>query len=408
MNKTDIAVIGGGASGAAAAITAARLGASVTLIEAQPRIGRKLLATGNGRCNLSNVNAARRGYHSGCPEFVSALITERALQKTIDFFDSLGVACREESDGRLYPRSEQAGAVLDLIRAELDRLGVVQLCSCRVTSLRKSGGEFLINGDALALRARRVIAACGGKASPQLGGCDDGLKFLESCGHKCTGVSPALVPIKVRSEHIKSLKGLRVHCDVSLIADGKTLRRESGELQFGENALSGIAVFQLSSAAARIRPKKAHISVCLMPEHTVQSVRALLLKRRSMLGHLPLEQFFTGLVPKRIGVCLLKQAGVSPLNLPSSSLTDAQLSELASLCLDWRWQVEGVSGWQQAQVTSGGLVLSELSDTLESRRLPGLYACGELLDCDGDCGGYNLQFAWTTGMVAGEHAAKSL
>lgn len=404
MKRTEIAVIGGGASGLAAAINAARLGRKVVILEAQNRVGRKLLATGNGRCNIANTLSDKKINECYRGKNFAPILMAAPLSEVIDFLKSVGISLRQEADGRLYPRSEQASAVLDLLRLETESLGIETICDARVNSIEPHGDHFNITYDGGVLESQKVIAAFGGAASPQLGGCEDGYTILKKLGHKASSPKPSLLPLLCSSKILRSLKGVRIHCDISLVKSGKVLRRESGELQFTENALSGIAVFQLSSVYARTGGD--YISVDVFPEYSTGSLFKLFSDMRSALKKLPAGDFLSGLVNKRVAQSLIKQ--VSPLDLPSGKLSDIQLKKLASISKDWQFDITVPADWKQAQVTSGGVFLDQFDSRLESRLVPGLYACGELLDCDGDCGGYNLRWAWSSGIIAGRSAAEGL
>lgn len=405
MNKTDIAVIGAGASGIAAAIAAGRAGRSVTLIEAQPRAGRKLLATGNGRCNISNAHISPSHYHGGSLDRISKILDTVKADDVSRFIRSLGIECTEDREGRIYPRSEQAAAVLDLLRAELDRLGVKVLSDCRVTSVKRTREGFTLTHAGGSLNARRVIAACGSCASPHLGGVADGLSLLSALGHKSEDFTPALVGLKVRSPHMKALKGVRWRCRLTLTHNGKPIHTEDGELQFNEDNLSGIVTMQMSSRVARLGGG-CTLQADLLPDLSTEQTEAAVNELKERLAHVPLEGFLSGLLNKRLAVCALKQAGITGLNRPAGQLTAREARSLAGVLKCWEFPVTGNSGWKTAQVASGGLLLTQFGDDLQSKLLPGLYACGELLDCDGDCGGYNLHWAWCTGILAGRSAAR--
>lgn len=408
MSKNRIiTVIGGGPSGMAAAVTASRAGARVTLLEAQSRVGRKLLSTGNGRCNITNARISPEHFRSAHRERAVKLLGLIPPQDILSFLQSLGLECFEEREGRIYPRSEQATAVLDMLRAEMDRLGMETVSDCRVTAVERSGGKFSIKSADRTFSADRVILACGSPASPQLGGCTDGSVLMKALGHKVSAFSPALVGLKVDSPHLRALKGVRWRCRLTLMHEGTAVHSEDGELQFNEDNLSGIVTMQMSSRAARY---KGGCVLCadLLPERTVEQVFALLSDLRGRLGHLAVENFLGGVLNKRLAVCLLKEAGIARLNRPASTLTDSELNAAARTAKCWSFPVTGTCGWKSAQVAAGGVLLDRFDDGLQSTLVPGLYACGELLDCDADCGGYNLHWAWCTGIIAGRSAAKAL
>ncbi len=400
----DIAVVGAGPSGMAAAITAARCGASVVVIEAQSRVGRKLLSTGNGRCNITNSGISPAHYRSHNQDFVANVLDRITPEEIHDFLTSLGLECFEEREGRIYPRSEQAASVLDLLRAEMGRLNVRIITDCRITKINrsKSGFELLHAGGNV--KVRRVIIACGSSAAPQLGGCADGLSLLRHTGHKSIDFAPALVGLKVESPHLKALKGVRWRCRLSLLSGGKAVHSEMGEIQFNEDNLSGIVTMQMSSRMAHLN-NRCVLSADLLPEHTREQTVQLISELSQRLGHMPLESFLAGVLNKRISVCILKQAGITGLARPASQLSQKDIGSIASAIKEWHFPVTGSCGWKTAQVASGGLVLECFDRNLQSLTIPGLYACGEVLDCDGDCGGFNLHWAWCTGIITGRSAA---
>ena len=412
--ELDLAVIGGGASGLAAAVAAGQeLDDSfrTAVFDAQPRCGKKLLATGNGRCNLTNRNAAATPscYHTDDMQGLKRVFSGVNVNDTIGFFENLGLICREEEEGRIYPSCGQASAVLDLLRLELARLNIPEVCGCRVEKIRRDGNHFVMNCPLGPIKAKSVIIACGGQAAPNLGGVDWGYDLLCSLGHSVTRLNPSLCPIPVESPHLSSLKGIRAHAGAA-ICDGRGLiYSDIGEVQFGDRALSGIVIFQLSSAAANLRSGELRLELDMLPERSERELIDLLTRRRAILPHLTLENYLTGVFNKRVGMCLLKQAGMTPLSRSVSELSDGDIRRIASVIKCWRFPVSGKAQWNSAQVTGGGVRLSEFDGlTMQSRLCKGLYAAGEVLNVDGFCGGYNLQWAWSSGILAGRSAAARL
>ena len=383
----DVAIVGGGASGIMAAIFAARCGASVAILEKKPRIGKKILATGNGRCNFTNVNACSKDYNS---EFVGPALDMFSSKDAIDFFCELGLLSREEAEGRVYPLSGQATAVLDVLRMETDRLRVKVITEFDVTDIKKKDNFFAISGNGETIKAKKVIVSTGGMAAPKSGSDGSGYRLLKKLGHKTGAIVPALVQLKTA----KSVGGVRAYGKVSL-SDG---RFEQGEIQFNNYGISGIPVFGL----AKYVKQGDKVFVDLLPDYTQEEVVELLEKRPLQT----METYLIGIINKALGQLLLKECGISPLSRRSDTLTKAEIEKIAKMLKAWRFDVTGVMPWENAQVTSGGIVLEEVnSKTMESKLVKGLYITGELLDIDGPCGGYNLQWAWSSGALAGREAA---
>ena len=396
-----VAVIGGGASGMMAALTAARIsGRQVHLIERQQRIGRKLLATGNGRCNLTNLNALPASYYGADAAFAAPALCAFPPSETLAFFEGLGLLTVTESGGRVYPLSDSANSVLDVLRFALDQASVIIHCSTPVEKLQRTARGFLLSGEALGtLRADAVILACGGAAGAKLGGVTDGYRLGKELGHRRTALYPSLTRIRTDTELPRSLKGIRVQADLRLTRGSLLLAESHGEVQFTETGVSGPAGFDLSRAVA-CGGDRLTLHLRLLPLESEDLFR-LLCARCTQFPNLESSELLTGMLHNRLGRTVVRTAGLSA-QAPLSSLSDAQLNSVAEQCLDFQLPVLGVDGFDAAQVTAGGLRTAEFDpDTLQSRLAPGLFACGEVLDIDGPCGGYNLQWAWASGRLAG-------
>ena len=395
-----VIVIGGGASGMVAALTAAEnKQLRVLLLERQARIGRKLLATGNGRCNLTNTGAAPENYHGENPAFAVPALEAFPPEKALAFFHELGLLTQEEYGGRVYPLSNSANSVLDVLRFALDKAGVEQRCSTPVKNIRKEKQGFTVETENERLHADQLILACGGAAGAKLGGVMDGYQLAKGLGHKRTGLYPALVQLLTEPEYPRALKGVRVQCSLRLKRRAFLLAKARGELQFTETGVSGPAVFDLSWAAAT-GGEGLVLHVALLPL-SAGELGARLKARREQYPELPASEILTGMLHNRLGRMLVKYAGLNG-SAPISSLSEEERARLSQACLDFSLPVTGTEGFDNAQVTAGGLRSSDFNPrTLESRLVPGLFACGELLDIDGDCGGYNLQWAWASGRLAG-------
>lgn len=421
LYQTDLAVIGGGASGMAAAISAARAlpdGYKITILERGPRVGKKILSTGNGRCNLTNHTATADRYHCVEPTTDGGFPMRYSSDYTLAFFQLLGLYCRQEEDGRYYPCSGQASSVLDALRYGLEEARVSTLCDCAPRSIQTDAHGFRLSCGESTVRCRAVILAAGGKAAPASGSDGSGYPLAQTLGHRLTPLYPALAPVRTDPTLTRPMKGMRSTGAVTLLADGKPLRTEIGEIQFADGALSGVCVFQLSRYAGEFASRhtvggapcrEACLSLDLIPEYDASQLLSLLRGLTASHPTLLIEQFLSGLLNKRVGQALLKSLAFAPLSAPCGELSERQLRQIASRVKDWRFPITGLSPWNQAQVTAGGLSLKEFyPDTLESRITPGFYAAGEILDIDGDCGGFNLQWAWSSGILAGQSAARHL
>ena len=396
----SVLVIGGGASGLMAALTAAENPQNrVLLLERQQRIGRKLLATGNGRCNLTNTGTALDRYHGEDPAFARFALEQFPPEAALDFFHGLGLLTEEEYGGRVYPLSNSANSVLDVLRFALDRAGVEQRTACPVRALSREGDHFLAETEGETFRADAVILACGGAAGAKLGGVMDGYQLAKALGHKRTGLYPALVQLTTAPEYPRALKGVRADCRLQLLRRRQLLAEARGELQFTEKGVSGPVVFDLSRAAST-GGEGLTLRISFLPFDAAGAAR-LLEQRRESFPALPAGEIFTGMLHNRLGRMLVKYSGVDGA-LSLSALDDSAVAALAEAATGFLLPVKGTEGFDQAQVTAGGLRTADFDPrTLESRLVPGLFACGELLDVDGDCGGFNLQWAWASGRLAG-------
>jgi predicted Rossmann fold flavoprotein len=413
VQQADIAVIGGGAAGLAAAVAAAQeciknhIHAKIVVLEANARIGKKLLATGNGRCNLTNLNVDTAHYH-GDTERCAALLKEYSPQVIIDFFADLGLLCKVQDEGRVYPYNAQAAAVLDILRYQLESLHVQSVCDFKVNDVKKMNSGFEIFSSSGTFRTKRIIFASGGMAYPQLGSDGSGFQILSALGHSCTKLFPALVQVKTEPRRAKPLKGARSAACAVLLANGKPVKTVNGEVQFTENGLSGICIFELSRLIGELEGKHTiEISLDLMPEYTEPKILGMLLHTAKKLTSLPAGELLSGYLSKLIGREIVREA-LPRLPKLACNFTEKELRAVAHTVKDFRFKVTGTMPWKDAQITAGGVPLGETDDGMQSSRCPGLYLAGELLNIDGDCGGFNLHWAWSTGIASGRAAAQSL
>ena len=394
-----VVVIGGGAAGIMAALTAAEgENRRVILLERQQRLGRKLLATGNGRCNLTNTGATIEHYHGEQADFAAPALVKFGPQDALDYFHALGLMTVEEYGGRVYPLSNSANSVVDVLRFALEKRGVEVRCACPVRSIARRDRGYTVVTDEGNLAADCLIVACGGAAGAKLGGVMDGYALLTPLGHKRTKLYPALVQLITDPEYPRSLKGVRAEVKMGLYRDGEKVSESRGELQFTDNGVSGPAAFDLSRAAAE---GGGELRIDFLRDYGPAHVLDLLRYRRERFPALPCGELFTGMLHNRLGRMLVKYSGLNAA-APLENLSAQELERAAAACKDFRLTLRGTEGFDSAQVTAGGIKTTGFNpETLESWFMPGLFVCGELLDVDGDCGGYNLQWAWASGRLAG-------
>ncbi len=355
-------IIGAGASGIACAIRLKQNNpdCEVKLLERMPAAGKKILATGNGRCNLSNTNTEH------CDE-------------VIDFFNSIGLVTRTDEEGRIYPYSNQASTVVELLLDECDRLGIEIITDCTVSKISKS---LIVTASKGIFKADNVVVATGGKAQKNLGSDGSGYKLLKSLGHSITPLSPALVQLTSSSKYPRKLKGHRIKCNMSILLDGKKVKSEYGEVLFTDYGLSGIVTMNLSGIVSKNfsapQPKKCHAVLDLIPD----------MSENEILDYLNKFGKLSGILGSKLSSIIEKQA-------------DGEPAKMASLTKSWKLIITGTKGFDFAQITSGGASLDEF-DEYQSKLVKGLYACGEVLDRQFMCGGYNLNFAWYSGITAAD------
>lgn len=414
--KRKVIVIGGGASGMAAAIWAARTGAAVTVLEHTDRIGKKILSTGNGRCNLTNAFMAEECYRSEQPEFPFQILEKFGTEDTIRWFSEMGLEVKDRQ-GYYYPLSDQASAVLDVLRMSLNEHQVTVLCGFTPVSVKKSKTGWLVAGlekyadtgkaRNVQIEGDAVILAAGGKAAPNTGSDGSGYELAKMLGHWIIRPLPALVQLRCQGNYYKQLSGIRTDAELTLYIDRKSVVRERGELQLTDYGLSGIPTFQISRYASRALDEKKNVTVSVdfFPEVSEAGTKKLLEERAARFPDRLCEDFLTGLLNKKLAAVLLKLSGIRPPE-PCRKLTKGHLEALAGHMKRYQALVLSVNPFANAQVCCGGVDTREINpETMESRIQKNLYIAGELLDVDGICGGYNLQWAWASGYVAGVSAA---
>ena len=404
-----IAIVGGGASGLMAAYTAAGSGAAVTVYEKNDRVGKKLLSTGNGKCNFSNLEMDESHYYSDNTEFIKAVLARFGAVDIVRFFESAGMLSKDKN-GYLYPYSEQASTVLDTFRILMKERNVRVRTGEMVTGIVGMRDEKIKVCTAEGTEVYdKVILACGGKAAPKTGSDGNGYELLRKLGHTIHKTVPALVQLQVKEDFMKAISGVRAECKLTLFVDGKKQASERGEIQFTDYGISGIVTFQISRIAAYAlgENRQVHVSVDFLPNQTPEELENFIRAKKSHAGkEVTCEEFITGLLNKKLMMKFLSLLNISPA-AKVSVLDEKAIKRLADICKDFKLTVKGTNSFEQAQVTAGGIPLKEVTENLESRILKNCFITGELLDVDGKCGGYNLQWAWATGYIAGKEAANN-
>ncbi|WP_443649079.1 NAD(P)/FAD-dependent oxidoreductase [Blautia faecicola] len=388
-----VVIIGGGASGMMAAIQAARTGAAVTLLEHNEKPGKKILATGNGRCNLTNLVQEPSRYRSSQPDFPWKIITQYPLEDTLAFFSELGIYTKDRN-GWVYPYSDQAAGVAQVLELEARHQKVKIKTTEEVTDILREDGQYLVKTATWQYPCDSVIISCGSSASNVEGSSTTGYELAEKMGHTVVKPLPSLCGIRGKDNYYAKWAGSRMDGRITLEIDGETVGEEQGEILFTEYGISGIGVFQLSRYAVRgtDEGKIATYHLDLMPQLTKEELVKLLLDRQQAGSYKNPQELLIGLLPRKMIDVLVKKT--------------YEPEKIAERLKDWQVPVKGAYALQQAQICSGGVDPRELTEQLESRLHPGIYFTGEVIDVDGPCGGYNLQWAWSSGAVAGRAAAE--
>ncbi len=404
----DILVIGGGASGMTAAITASESGAHVILLEGKDRVGKKLLSTGNGRCNYTNEIMTADCYYDADPLFVETVLGENCVAALLEWLKNMGIDSKM-IDGRYYPKSEQASAVLDALRIRMQRAGVQTMTGEKVIYLRKENDLFEAQTNQQIYSAQKVILATGSKAAPQTGSDGTGYVLARQIGLEVKKPVPALTSLKLDEPYCKSWAGVRCDGSISLLIGGLAAASDQGQLQLTSYGVSGIPAFQVSRFASRALENGDDVKAVLsfMPDKTTAETVEYLLDRQKRIGEFRLSDFLLGLLPKNLAGVIIRLSSIDR-QIKVCDLTPEQLNSIAKLLTSLTVSVSETGSFSQAQVCNGGVTLDALNPvTLECTKIPGLYIAGELMDVDGMCGGYNLQWAFSTGMRAGYAAASS-
>ncbi|MDY5881833.1 MAG: NAD(P)/FAD-dependent oxidoreductase [Roseburia sp.] len=406
----DVLIIGGGASGLVAAISAARCGAKTVILEHMDRVGKKILATGNGKCNYTNSKQGITKYRGDDPAFVLPVFEQFGFEETVTFFENLGISPKIKN-GYYYPASEQAASVLDVLRMELSYQKVAIETDCTITSISKKKDGFEVSTNLGCFCAKKILFSTGLKASPKSGSDGSAIPYIEKLGHHFADIVPALVQLQGKQPFFKALAGIRAEIQANLYINGAFSTSESGELQLTDFGVSGIPIFQLSRFASKALKQKKEVYILLdfQPSLGKKALKQLLSERMHLFGkNKTAEESLIGLFHKKLIPVLLKESQIA-LHVPAKDVTESQLDVLSNTIKKLRVDVIGTKSFEQAQVCAGGVKTAEIdAKTLESKVVPGVYFAGEVIDIDGTCGGYNLQWAWSSGYVAGKHMAEAV
>ncbi|SFU62704.1 hypothetical protein SAMN04487886_107918 [Clostridium sp. DSM 8431] len=408
MIHHDIIIVGGGASGLMAAIIAKDLGKDVAIIEGSDRIGKKILTTGNGRCNISNVNISSpyNCYRSENKNFHSYCLDKFTTEDTKNFFLSLGLPFVELENGKLYPQSLQASSVVDIFRFALAEKEIPLYTDCKIKTIHKKKNFILSTSNEKfpEFTCGKLILSCGGKSAPRTGSDGSGYKLAESLGHSIVKTTPGIVQLKLDYPHLRGLSGIKFNGSASILADGKELRKDIGEILFTDYGISGPPILQISSTASRalLKRQKTEIVVDMMPNLSLEEMDNFIQGHLAIFSHRSILDALTGVLNKKLIPILLKDIGISNIHIPCYELDWQYKALLTKRLKEWKFTCTDTNGFNNAQVTVGGVNTKEIDpNTLESKLVKDLYFCGEILDVTGDCGGFNLQWAWSSGFLVG-------
>jgi predicted Rossmann fold flavoprotein len=410
--KHDIIVIGGGASGIIAAITAKDLGKDVAILESNDRIGKKILTTGNGRCNISNKCLDYSRYHSTNNNFFHFTLNAFDYKETEMLFNALGLPLIELDDGKVYPMSLQASSVLDILRSAVSERDIAVYLNNKVKKIERSHNLFKLTTFTDEIyECSQIILATGGKSAPKSGSDGSGFLLAKSFGHKIINPVPALVQLKLDYKNLKALSGIKFDGYANIKVNDESIRKEFGEILFTDYGISGPPILQLSRTTAVNLPlgKRVSIVIDMMPKFSTEKLKEFLENHWGTFSYRSTFDSLVGIINKKLIPILLKEAEIFDIHKPCYELDWHEKEKVLKLLKEWEFKVSGTNPFANSQVTAGGVDTSEINnETLESKLIKHLYFCGEIMDVDGDCGGFNLQWAWSSGYLSGKSAGNSV
>ncbi|MGB5506130.1 MAG: NAD(P)/FAD-dependent oxidoreductase [Sulfurovum sp.] len=401
----DMIVIGAGAAGLIASITAARAGHKVMLLEQNNKIGKKILVSGNGQCNIDNKYINLNRFHSQNPAFIAAVLEDYGFEVVEKFFTSIGLELIEGKEGKMFPMSLQASSVVELLEYEAKKVGVEILCDCTVTYLNKEADTFTVETSQGTKRCKKLLLASGSPAAPQLGGSNSGYAFASKMGHTLIPRHPSLVQLCSEEKWVKACAGVKVAGIAQLYANGEQITEKKGDLLFTNYGISGLAILDLSR---EVSTRLANYDYCelnldLIPELSKEKLTNLLLNRLNEGSNKPLTTWLQGVLNKKLIHIILEQSKCKAKL--ESELNRKEVGKLVYAIKNLKLSINDTKGFKGAEVATGGINTTEVNpQTMESKLVPDLYFAGEILDVDGDRGGFNFHFAWVSGLRAGTNS----
>ncbi|MBU3190090.1 NAD(P)/FAD-dependent oxidoreductase [Clostridium bowmanii] len=408
--KHSLIIVGGGAAGLTSALIAKDLGIDVAIIEGSDRVGKKILTTGNGRCNISNTNINIDRYHSENPNFSKNTLDSFTINHTIDFFGNLGIPLVTLDGGKMFPMSLQASSVLDILRFSLEEKNIPVYINTKAKQIIKKNKCFkILTADDITYECEKLIIATGGKSSPKTGSDGSGYTLAKQLGHSVISPVPALVQLKLNYDRLKALSGVKFDGNAEIFIDNKSIQKEFGEILFTDYGISGPPILQLSRTAsyALAKNNKVSLHIDLLPTISAEDLKIFLESHWSIFRDRSLNDSLIGIINKKVIPIILKHAKIEDIHKSCCDLELTEKNSIYELLKKWKFEVSGTNSFSNAQVTAGGINTKEINpQTLESNIVPNLYFAGEILDVDGDCGGFNLQWAWSSGAIAAINASK--